>query len=211
MLHTGALLSFEEEQNYLSEDRTRLPYGLALWPSAIALSHDLATRADDLRGATILELGAGTGLPGMVAASLGARVIQTDHNELALTLGRANAEHDRAGFIEYRAADWTDWTDTTRYDWIIGADILYGAKTQPHVRRIFENNLADRGRVLVSDPFRSPSLKLLEAMEASGWQSRSTNGPLRARPRRFRSVSSSCDQTQMRTSPTATSSLSTSK
>jgi hypothetical protein len=39
----------------------------------------------------------------------------------------------------------------------------------PHLRRIFEFNLAPGGKVLLSDPFRAVSLRLLEALEADGW------------------------------------------
>src|SRR3712207_7147051 len=46
---------------------------------------------------------------------------------------------------------------------------LYGEELQPHLRRVFETNLAPRGRVLLSDPFRAVSLKLLEALESDGW------------------------------------------
>jgi hypothetical protein len=40
----------------------------------------------------------------------------------------------------------------------------------PHLRRIFEGNLAAGGKLLLSDPFRQPSIAFLEAMEASGWK-----------------------------------------
>ncbi|HWO09265.1 MAG TPA: hypothetical protein VNN80_07285, partial [Polyangiaceae bacterium] len=36
ILHTGAILSHEDEDNFLrGEGQPRLPYGLALWPAAI--------------------------------------------------------------------------------------------------------------------------------------------------------------------------------
>ena len=72
--------------------------------------------------------------------------------------------------IEHRLADWTLWDDETRYDLILGADILYGDAMQPHLRRIFEGNLAPGGRIILSDPIRPVSLKLLEEMEADGWR-----------------------------------------
>ncbi|HET7458440.1 MAG TPA: hypothetical protein VFJ74_12390, partial [Gemmatimonadaceae bacterium] len=50
VLHTGAVLGFWEEQRYLSEQRNRSAYGVALWSSAIALAHELAARGDALRG-----------------------------------------------------------------------------------------------------------------------------------------------------------------
>jgi predicted nicotinamide N-methyase len=117
----------------------------------------------------VLELGAGTGLPGIVAASLGARVVQTDRNELAMSVCKRNGERNGVASIEYRLVDWAQWDDVERYDWIIGSDVIYGATTHPHLRRIFEGNLARGGRVLLSDPFRAVSLRLLQEMEAGGW------------------------------------------
>ncbi|HEX9939456.1 MAG TPA: 50S ribosomal protein L11 methyltransferase, partial [Longimicrobium sp.] len=131
VLHTGLLLTFEDEQRFLSELRERVPYGVALWPSAIALAHEILARGGELKGKTVLELGAGTGLPGIVASSLGARVVQTDRQEVAMAICRRNGQRNGAGEIEYRLVDWSEWTDTARYDWIIGADILYGETFHP--------------------------------------------------------------------------------
>lgn len=169
VLHTGAILSYADEARYLDAAETRLPYGVSLWPAAIALAHDLAARGAELREARVLELGAGTGLPGIVAATLGARVVQTDRQEVALEVCRRNAARNGAPAVAHHLADWTAWDDQTRYPWIIGSDILYGESLHPHLRAIFERNLAPGGRVLLGDPFRGASLKLLEAMETDGW------------------------------------------
>ena len=170
VLHTASVLSFADEQHFLRELREHLPYGVALWPAAIALAHDVASRPDELRGRTVLELGAGTGLPGIVAATLGARVVQTDRQEVAMQVCRLNAGRNGAAGIEHRLADWTAWDDRARYDWILGSDVLYGEALHPQLRAIFERNLAPGGRVLLADPFRAASLRLLEAMEADGWR-----------------------------------------
>ncbi|HYW06215.1 MAG TPA: methyltransferase domain-containing protein [Longimicrobium sp.] len=170
VLHTGAVLSRDDEQSFLTDNKPRLPYGIVLWPAAIALAHEVAARGDALAGKRVLELGAGTGLPGIVAASLGARVVQTDRQELAMDVCRRNAERNGVTAIEHRLADWTEWDDAEHYDLIIGSDILYGDAMHPHLRHIFETNLAPGGVILLSDPFRAPSLALLEAMEAGGWK-----------------------------------------
>jgi predicted nicotinamide N-methyase len=169
ILHVGSVLTREDENHFLGELKGRLPCGVALWPSSIALAHDLVSRAGDLRGGRVLELGAGTGLPGIVAASLGARVVQTDRDELAMSACKRNGERNRVEVVEHRLTDWTTWEDAGQYEWIIGSDILYGVELHPHLRRIFESNLAPGGRVLLSDPFRAVSLGLLEAMEEDGW------------------------------------------
>lgn len=170
VLHTDSVLSSTEEQAFLRERKERLPYGVVLWPAAIALAHEVAARADELRGKRVLELGAGTGLPGIVAASLGARVVQTDRQELAMSVCRRNGERNGVASIEYRLVDWTEWADPDRYDWIIGSDILYGESMHPHLRAIFTSGLAPGGRILLSDPFRATSYKLLEALEGDGWR-----------------------------------------
>ncbi|MBO0699038.1 MAG: 50S ribosomal protein L11 methyltransferase [Zavarzinella sp.] len=170
VLSTGAVVTVADETRYFAELAGRLPYGVVLWPAAIALAHEIATRPAEFRGRSVLELGAGTGLPGIVAASLGARVVQTDRQEGAMAVGRLNAERNGVAAIKHELADWAAWDDSGRYDWVIGSDILYGEEFHPHLRHIFETNLADRGRVLVADPFRAPSLKLLEALEAAGWR-----------------------------------------
>lgn len=169
LLHTHAILTKADESHFLSQLTHLLPYGVALWPSAIALAHDLAARAEGLRGRRALELGAGTGLPGIVAASLGARVTQTDRHQLAMSVCQRNGERNGATAIEYQMADWVSWEVAERYEWILGSDILYGESLHPHLRRIFEANLAPGGRILLADPFRSASISLLERMQADGW------------------------------------------
>ncbi len=169
ILHTGAVLTHEDELHFIREMVEHVPYGVALWPAAIALAQDVASRAAAFGGKRVLELGAGTGLPGLVAASLGARVVQTDRHEVALSICRRNGERNGVRTIEYRLTDWADWADTGRYEWIIGSDILYGEAAHPHLRRIFAANLAPGGRVLLADPFRAASLHLLEGLETDGW------------------------------------------
>lgn len=182
ILHTGAILSRADEERFLrGEPQQRVPYGIVLWPAAIALAHDLAARA--LAGKRVLELGAGTGLPGIVAASLGARVLQTDRQELVLHLSRMNAQRNGVTTIAHTLADWTAWRDNDRYDLIIGSDILYAKELHPHLRQIFETNLAPGGRVLIADPYRATSLALLEELERDGWAATLTKWTVGEPPR----------------------------
>ena len=169
VLHTGAVLTEADETHAMVLKTNRLPYGVSVWPSAIALAHEIATRAAAFHGRSVLELGAGVGLPGIVAASLGGRVVQTDREELVLHLCKRNGERNGAGAIEYRLSDWTEWGDSGRYDWIIASDILYGESLHPHLRKIFESNLASTGRILLADPFRGTAVPFLETLEAEGW------------------------------------------
>eukprot|EP00039_Didymoeca_costata_P005543 m.82366 g.82366 ORF g.82366 m.82366 type:complete len:167 (-) comp12867_c0_seq9:330-830(-) len=53
-------------------------YGSFTWPSAVVLAHYVFTHRTQLKGKRVLELGAGTALPGILACKLGASVVLSD-------------------------------------------------------------------------------------------------------------------------------------
>lgn len=168
ILCTKLIFSLDDEMHYFHV--VRLPYGVALWSGSLALADELADRAEELSGKSVLELGAGVGLTGLVAAHLGADVTQTDYHEVALRVCRLNAEVNGIGGLECRLADWLDFGDAKRYDYIIGSEILYDVAVQPALKRIFERNLAPGGHVIVADGLRRPSADFLGALEGEGWR-----------------------------------------
>ena len=107
----------------------------------------------------VLELGAGTGLPGIVAASLGARVVQTDRQEVAMSVCRRNGERNGVADIEHRLVDWAEWADDAalRLDHRLRHPVrrVDAPAPAPHLR----DELAPGGRILLSDPFRATSLR----------------------------------------------------
>uniref|UniRef100_A0AAZ3PQ01 Methyltransferase like 23 n=1 Tax=Oncorhynchus tshawytscha TaxID=74940 RepID=A0AAZ3PQ01_ONCTS len=61
-------------------------YGMHVWPCAVVLAQYVWTHREELMHKTVLELGAGVSLPGVVAAKCGAQVILSDSAELPLCL-----------------------------------------------------------------------------------------------------------------------------
>lgn len=168
ILQSQTVITRDDENAFLREQKaSKRPYGIVLWPAALALAHDLASR--DVAGKRILELGAGVGLPGIVAAARGAHVVQTDRLKLALHVCERNASRNQVTSIERRAVDWTMWNVREHFDLVIGADILYTDFFHPFLRHIFQTNLAPGGTVVLADPFREDSMPIFEWLESDGW------------------------------------------
>lgn len=146
-----------------------VPYGFLLWESAVVLAQQLMTCGAALRGKQVLELGAGVGLAGLVAQSLGASVWQTDHRADLLVLAAHNAEQNHLCAPQQFLADWRSWQHPAQYDLILGADILYERAMHRQLAPIFRHNLAPGGQLLLTDPSRPQALELIGQLETEGW------------------------------------------
>jgi hypothetical protein len=68
-----------------------------------------------------------------------------------------------------RRIDWrTDLLDR-KFDYILGADILYDRADLPFLDRFWRFHLHDTGRVLLSDPCRPLTSSLLDTLPDFGW------------------------------------------
>ena len=144
-------------------------YAYVLWESAVGLSNRLAAETSLTVGKRVLELGAGVGLPGLVAQALGGQVTQTDYQVDSLTLCQWNA-HENGVTTEIFQADWRRWQHPLRYHLILAADILYDESLHYYLERIFHRNLQPGGRILLADPGRPQALNFAVHLEEHGWQ-----------------------------------------
>src|SRR5215475_1015736 len=160
-----------EDQDYLLSVASKLehlPYGLLLWESSVGLSQRLAEEPSLVQGKRVLELGAGTGLPGLVARSLGACVWQTDQMEDVLDVAALNERENALAGIRRFRADWRDWVEPRSFDVILGADILYDTALNGSIASILDRSLAPGGRVVLADPGRPQALEFLGKLESGG-------------------------------------------
>ncbi len=145
------------------------PVWVELWPTALALARWL-WEGPSLKGRTVLELGAGLGLPGIVAGMKEARVLQTDYIAAALRVARENAALNRVPGLRTRVADWRRFRITETFDYLIGSDILYHPNLNPFLKKIFLTNLRPGGQIVMADPGRRESLTFVKELAQAGWQ-----------------------------------------
>src|SRR4051795_12854266 len=102
-----------------------LPYWAELWPSGVALAQAIGGRA--LKGARVVELGCGLGLPSIAAALAGGRVLATDWSAVAIDVMRDNAAGHSVRF-ELEVVSWTapeTLLERAPFDLVLAADVLY--------------------------------------------------------------------------------------
>jgi predicted nicotinamide N-methyase len=158
------------------EHEEYLPYWAELWPSGVALARRVAARA--LRGARVLELGCGLGLPSLAAALAGGRVLATDWSPQAIELLRENAERNHAE-LETALVDWQHpaaLLERAPWDLVLGADLLYERRNVAPLLELVPRLLGasdsgdeasgrGRGELWLADPGRAPAENFLAGFE----------------------------------------------
>jgi predicted nicotinamide N-methyase len=160
------------------EHEEYLPYWAELWPSGVALARRVAARA--LRGARVLELGCGLGLPSLAAALAGGRVLATDWSPDAIELLEANARRNGVT-LETALLDWrTPSAVIARGPWdlVLAADVLYERHNVLFMLDLLPRLVDARGEVWIADPGRPPATEFLERADRRWMRSSEADGTL---------------------------------
>lgn len=131
--------------------------GLKTWGSSLVLSKRLKRQPELIRGMHLIELGAGTGLCGFTAASMGAKVHLTDLPEIVPNIEK-NIEANKALFTEaVPTASVLDWTkplseDLPEFDAVLVSDPVYSE----HAPMFLSKTVNDLGcpKLLLQLPLR---------------------------------------------------------
>ncbi len=103
---------------------SEFPFWVKLWESAMVLAEFLAGQKFE-ENTTLLDLGAGLGVPGLIAAAAGCNTTLTDYEEIILDFQRVSAAASKLDNVQFEMLDWLNPRDIGRYDIIIGAEILF--------------------------------------------------------------------------------------
>jgi predicted nicotinamide N-methyase len=143
-----------------------LPYWADLWPSAVALAR--AAGARSLGGRRVVELGCGLGLPSIVAALGGARVLATDWSADAVAMTADNAARNGAQ-LETLVCSWAapgPIAERGPFDLVLASDVLYEARDVDLLLAALPRLAGPRGEAWIADPGRPPAERFLaEARE----------------------------------------------
>lgn len=135
---------------------SEFPFWVKLWEAAMVLA-DVAATLPAATGPRLLELGAGLGAPGLVAAAKGFQVTLSDYEERILNFQRVSAAANGLK-VACRFIDWTKPPVLEPFDTIIGAEILFREELLPPLLRLFDKLLAPGGTIYLCHDLRRKTL-----------------------------------------------------
>ncbi|XP_028837183.1 protein N-lysine methyltransferase METTL21A [Denticeps clupeoides] len=152
----SAEFRFADRTVRLAQDWQRLGVAAVVWDAAVVLCVYLEAGHVALPGTKAVELGAGTGLVGIVAALLGANVTITDREpalEFLASNVRDNIPPSLQDAVQVSELTWGEGLESYppgTYDLILGADIVYLEDTFPALLRTLEHLSSERTVILLS-------------------------------------------------------------
>ncbi|XP_052196012.1 uncharacterized protein LOC127803651 isoform X1 [Diospyros lotus] len=104
-------------------------YGLFVWPCSVVLAEYVWQQRSRFSGISVLELGAGTSLPGLVAAKVGSDVTLTDASDRPEVLANMRRVSDSNNLnCKVLGLTWGVWDEAifnVHPKIVLGADVLY--------------------------------------------------------------------------------------
>jgi len=146
-------------------DVSTFPFWVKLWDAAIILAY-LLRQLPKNPGRTLLELGAGLGVPGLVAQAAGFSVTLSDYEEIILDFQRVSAA--ASGLPEARSVmlDWLNPPELGQFSVLAGAEILFREEFFQPLLAVFRRYLAPDGQIfLAHDASRRSLPKFLALAE----------------------------------------------
>ena len=133
---------------------TPFPYWAKVWPSAIALVKVLQKHPSLIRDKTVLELGAGIGLPSLLMANEAKTIQVSDYDSEAVELFRKNIAHLQLHNVQALQMDWNDLPENINPEVIILSDVNYDPTQFESLTKLIQKFIHQGCTIILSTPQR---------------------------------------------------------
>lgn len=184
LLRVKDLERWVDREALLRDETEEPPYWAHLWTGALTLARYVEEHVE-CRDRSILDLGCGLGLTGIIAALKGGKVTFADKEPAALAFATVNAQMNNCACFETCPLDFTQDSLDQRFELILGAEILYDRPTFPTLIAFLDRHLRPDGNALLADAKRTNTGEFYRQLDRVGltWeraeiQEREENIPL---------------------------------
>lgn len=141
------------------------PYWSQLWPASIGLATFLEERPYYITNKRLLEIGAGLGLPSLIAARYAKKICASDYLPEVLECLQASATHNKLENFTSQLIDWNKLEEIPKADVLLISDINYDPKEFPAILALIEKFLDQQTTVILSTPQRLMARSFLNSLE----------------------------------------------
>ncbi len=121
----------------------------------------------ELRGRSVLEVGCGLAVPGLVLHRRGADVVVSDHHPECESFLLENLRLNELGPLRFRDVDWSAANPNLgMFDLLIASDVLYERGHPEQLAGFFERHTNPHAEVLVIDSRRGQAGEFNRRMQA---------------------------------------------
>ncbi|XP_068446430.1 protein N-lysine methyltransferase METTL21A [Clinocottus analis] len=158
--NSSADFRFANHDLRLAQDWKKLGVAAVVWDAAVVMCMYLEMGRLEVKGREVIELGAGTGLVGIVAALMGAKVTITDRAPALDFMSanvKANLPPDSQGSVVVSELSWGEGLErypAGGFDLVLGADIVYLEDTFVPLLQTLEHLCSDATAVLLACKIR---------------------------------------------------------
>jgi predicted nicotinamide N-methyase len=133
---------------------TPFPYWAKVWPSAIALHNLLQKHPSLIKDKTVLELGAGIGLPSLMIADVARSIQISDYDSEAVELLRKNIAHLQLQNVQALQLDWNALPEAIHPEVLILSDVNYDPTQFETLTKLIEKFIHQGCTIILSTPQR---------------------------------------------------------
>jgi methyltransferase-like protein 23 len=151
-------------QDAYREQEISFPYWSKIWPAAMALAEYLVLHPELVKNKNVLELGAGLGLPSIIAARYATCVTCTDHAPEAVAFAQLSAAHNRLENFKAEVLDWNQMPKHLKADVVLLSDINYKPEAFDALMKMIFSFLEKGTTILLSTPQRLMAKEFINAM-----------------------------------------------
>lgn len=149
----------------LNNPATLFPFWAKVWPSAIALSTFLQQNIGLVNNKSVLEIGAGIGLPSFSVAQYVADLVITDYAANAVELMQKNIEY--VGFKNIKAivADWNLFPSSIVAEVVLLSDTNYAPSEFASLFKLIQDFIHKGATIIIASPERITASPFIEQLE----------------------------------------------
>lgn len=154
----GAVSLFVPDEQAVKEaylqNEIAFPYWSKVWPAALALSEALLQQPQWVQNKTVLELGAGLGLPSIVSARFAGQVLCTDAEAQAVAIAALSAKHHGLQNMRTEVMDWNALPADIETDVVLLSDVNYSPEGFGLLQKMIAAFLRKESLILLATPQR---------------------------------------------------------